>query len=249
MRVAAGEKVKAGESVLADFGVVRAKVAAMRKFRPDNFGQRLRLRRAAIAEREDVNFSRFLPSGLTLLGLCSGATAIPFALSGNFSAAVVAIVLAAIFDTLDGKIARLMGTDSKFGAQLDSLADLVSFGIAPAVLVYMWSLHQAGGAGWTLSLIFCVCAAVRLARFNIESDEASEEAAAPAHFTGVPTPAAACLILLPLILSFQFTVDSGFRDPAVSGAVIAVVSLLMVSKLRHACRSRTSMCRASSAGR
>ena len=205
----------------------------MRKFRPENFGSnlssRLRLRRAAIAERDDAAFGRFLPSGLTLLGLCSGATAIPFALSSNWRAAVVAIVIAAIFDTLDGKIARLLGADSKFGAQLDSLADLVSFGIAPAVLVYMWSLYKAGGTGWTLVLVFCMCAAVRLARFNIESGEAGEEPAA--HFTGVPTPAAACLILLPLILSFQFTVETGFRDPAVSGAVIALVSLAMVSRL------------------
>jgi len=204
----------------------------MRKFRPENFGSnfgaRLRLRRAAIAAREDETLGRFLPSGLTLLGLCSGATAIPFALSSNWRAAVVAIVIAALFDTLDGKIARLLGADSKFGAQLDSLADLVSFGIAPAVLVYMWSLYKAGGAGWTLVLIFCVCSAIRLARFNIESDVAEEPSS---HFTGVPTPAAACLILLPLILSFQFTVDTGFRDPAVGGAAIAIVSLAMVSRL------------------
>ena len=183
--------------------------------------------RAAVADG-DLQFARFLPSALTLLGLCCGATAIRFALSANWKAAVTAIVLAAIFDVLDGGVARLFGADSEFGAQLDSLADLVSFGIAPAMLVYTWTLHYAGGTGWAMALIFCVCCAIRLARFTIESHD--EDAPPEPFFVGVPTPAAACLILLPMIVSFQFH-DPLFSNPVVTMAMIAATSLLMVSRV------------------
>ena len=192
--------------------------------------RRLRPGRAATELHDEPGIGRFLPSGLTLLGLCSGTTAIRFALSENWKAAVIAIVIAAVLDTLDGKLARLIGADSKFGAQLDSLADLVSFGIAPSVLVYMWTLQHAGGAGWTIALVFCVCCAIRLARFNIESEEAEDAHEANKHFTGVPTPAAACMILLTMLLSFQF--NSAFMaDPVLNGAIVSIVSLLMVSRL------------------
>jgi CDP-diacylglycerol--serine O-phosphatidyltransferase len=186
--------------------------------------------REAIAEGE-APFARHLPSMLTLLGLCCGATSVKFALSSNWHAAVAAIVCAAICDVLDGRVARLFGADSDFGAQLDSLADLASFGIAPALLVYMWTLHHAGAAGWAVSLIFCVCCAIRLARFMIESAAPHDEDALPeAHFTGMPTPAAACLILLPMMLSFQFT-GPLFTSPMLSMAMIGATSLLMVSRV------------------
>lgn len=190
---------------------------------------------ARVAElREDVPFGKFLPNACTLIGLCCGATAIRFALSGNWEAAVIAIVLASIFDMLDGRLARLFGADSAFGAQLDSLADLVSFGIAPSVVVYTWTLKDGGGAGWAAVLIFCACCAIRLARFNIESvsdhDEDEDPTPANPYFTGMPTPAAACLILLPLLLSFQSGLEY-FRDPLISGAMIALTSALMVSRV------------------
>src|SRR5258706_4648925 len=111
--------------------------------------------RQAVAEG-DLPIARLIPSGLTIIGLCCGATAMRFAWYGHFKGAVAAIVAAAVFDLLDGRAARLFGTDSAFGAQLDSLADLVSFGIAPAMLVYMWTLNSAGGAGWASVLAFCV---------------------------------------------------------------------------------------------
>jgi CDP-diacylglycerol---serine O-phosphatidyltransferase len=190
-------------------------------------------RRGIAALREEVEelpFSKFIPNALTLLGLCTGATAIRFALSGHWQGAVVAIVIAAVLDTLDGRIARLLGLESKFGAQLDSLADLVSFGIAPAVLVYMWTLYHGGGAGWTIALAFCACCAIRLARFNIQSEEADEDGAPAEHFTGVPAPAAACLILLPMLFSFQGPLAI-LRDPFVNGGWMALISLLMVSRL------------------
>lgn len=185
--------------------------------------------RAAVADG-DLQFARFLPSALTLLGLCCGATAIRFALTANWKAAVTAIVLAAIFDVLDGGVARLFGADSEFGAQLDSLADLVSFGIAPAMLVYTWTLHYAGGAGWAMALIFCVCCAIRLARFMIESTNQNEDGPPEPFFVGVPTPAAACLILLPMIVSFQFH-DPVFANPVLTMAMIAATSLLMISRV------------------
>jgi len=201
----------------------------MRRFRPGRATAKLH------DGMEDIpSIGRFIPSGLTLLGLCSGATAIRFALMGNWKAAVIAIVIAAVLDTLDGKLARLIGADSKFGAQLDSLADLVSFGIAPSVLVYMWTLSEAGGAGWTIALVFCVCCAIRLARFNIETVDAEDQEAANKHFTGVPTPAAACMILLTMLLSFQFNgtqAGAWLADPILNGAIVSVVSLLMVSRL------------------
>lgn len=200
--------------------------------------RRLRPGRATAKIRDDLfeahSVGRFLPSGLTLLGLCSGTTAIRFALMGNWRAAVIAIIVAAVLDTMDGKLARMLGADSKFGAQLDSLADLVSFGIAPSVLVYMWTLNEAGGAGWTIALAFCACCAIRLARFNIETAGAEDQKAANRHFTGVPTPAAACMILLTMLLSFQFKdMEAGhwLTNPILNGAIVSIVSLLMVSRI------------------
>jgi CDP-diacylglycerol--serine O-phosphatidyltransferase len=185
--------------------------------------------RQAVADGQ-FPLAHFLPSGITLVGLCCGATAIRFAMSGDWRSAVAAIVFAAIFDLLDGGVARMLGTDSAFGAQLDSLADLVSFGIAPAVIVYNWSLYHAGGAGWAMVLLFCTCCAVRLARFMIESPETSEAEERHTYFTGVPTPAAACLIMLPMLLSFQFR-DPILTDPFPSMAMVALTSMLMISRV------------------
>jgi CDP-diacylglycerol--serine O-phosphatidyltransferase len=189
-----------------------------------NFG------RTAASLREDFPLGKQIPNGLTLLGLCSGTTAIPFAFAGQWKAAVTAIIFAAIFDLLDGRVARLFHVDSAFGAQLDSLADLVSFGIAPSVLVYLWSLHNAQSAGWAVALIYCACCAIRLARFNVEAAERDPLAPPNPHFTGLPTPAAACLILLPMLVGFQFK-SHAFADPFLNAFVMAVMSLLMVSRI------------------
>ena len=141
---------------------------------------------------EDLSLSRLVPSTLTLLGLCSGATAIRFALAADWHTAVACVVLAMIFDMLDGRAARMLGADTRFGAQLDSLADLVSFGIAPGVIMYMWSLSRMGTAGWIATLIFCACSAIRLARFNVQSVRDEGASKSNPFFTGLPTPAAAC---------------------------------------------------------
>jgi CDP-diacylglycerol--serine O-phosphatidyltransferase len=184
-----------------------------------------------MAERlEELSVGRVVPSVLTLLGLCSGITAIKFAIEADWSAAVVAIIFAMVFDMLDGRAARFLGADTRFGAQLDSLADLVSFGVAPGVLIYMWSLERMGNAGWIAALIFCVCSAIRLARFNVQSVRDEGATSHNPYFTGLPTPAAAGLVVLPMLLSFQGGGEI-FRAPVLSLVTIALSASLMVSRL------------------
>src|SRR5882672_3363119 len=179
---------------------------------------------------EDLSISKVIPSALTLLGLGAGVTAIRFVLMEQWKGAVIAIFCAMLFDMLDGRAARWLGADSRFGAQLDSLADLVSFGVAPTVIVYTWSLWAMGDAGWIAALIFCACSAIRLARFNVQA--ARDEGASHSfpYFTGLPTPAAACLMLLPLLLNFE-TANSIFRHPLFGVALIGITSTLMVSRV------------------
>lgn len=179
---------------------------------------------------EDLSISKIVPSALTLLGLCSGATSIVFVLAQNWKAAVTAIFCAMLFDMLDGRAARWLGADSRFGVQLDSLADLVSFGVAPAVLIYTWSLSEMGAVGWVAALIFCVCSAIRLARFNVETARDEGATQSYPYFVGLPTPAAAGIMLLPLLLSFEFD-NAPVRNPLFCVALIAITSVLMVSRV------------------
>ena len=185
---------------------------------------------ARLEKLEDLSIGRLVPSTLTLLGLCSGATAIRFALARDWHDAVAAIVFAMIFDMLDGRAARLFGADTRFGAQLDSLADLVSFGVAPGLVMYMWSLQSMGVGGWIIALIFCACSAIRLARFNVQSARDEGATKANPYFTGLPTPAAACMMLLPMLISFQWD-GAIMHEPWVVGTMIAITSALMVSRL------------------
>lgn len=185
---------------------------------------------ARLEKLEDISIGKLVPSTLTLLGLCSGATAIRFALDHDWHGAVAAIVFAMIFDMLDGRAARMFGADTRFGAQLDSLADLVSFGIAPAIVMYVWSLQAMGVAGWVAALIFCACGAIRLARFNVQSARDEGATKANPYFTGLPTPAAACMMLLPMLISFQWD-GAIMHQPWVVGTMIAITSALMVSRL------------------
>src|ERR1700759_3652269 len=191
---------------------------------------------ARLEKLEDLPISKLVPSTLTLLGLCSGATAIRFALLGDWTHAVAGVIFASIFDMLDGRAARLLGADTRFGAQLDSLADLVSFGIAPGLIMYSWSLSRMGVAGWAATLIFCAASAIRLARFNVQSVRDEGATKADPYFTGLPTPAAACMMLLPLLISFQwgiaaFDVGPWASNPWLVAGVIAITSALMVSRL------------------
>src|SRR5580698_9029725 len=191
---------------------------------------------ARLEKLEDLSISKLVPSTLTLLGLASGATAIRFALLNDWTSAVASVVFAMVFDMLDGRAARLLGADTRFGAQLDSLADLVSFGMAPGIIMYSWSLSRMGVAGWIATLIFCAASAIRLARFNVQSVRDEGATKADAYFTGLPTPAAACLMLLPLLISFQWGAgDTALaelvRQPWVALTMTAITSVLMVSRL------------------
>lgn len=187
-------------------------------------------RRLQVRRPKYQPFTKLIPNLLTLLNLCAGVTAIRFALNNQFEEAVAAILLAGILDLLDGGMARLLNAGSKLGAELDSLADLVSFGVAPAVMVYAWTMHTAGGIGWVPSLLFCVCAALRLARFNIAQDDQNNATHTDCYFIGVPSPAAAGIMLVPMLLGFQYP-DGPFNGVVFNTVVIVVAALLMVSRL------------------
>ena len=169
------------------------------------------------------------PNILTVLALCAGLTSIRFSLLERWEQAVTAIFVAAVFDTLDGRVARLLKGASRFGAELDSLSDFLSFGVAPAILIYLWGLEGAGNIGWAAALAYAVCAALRLARFNTALDDPNRAAWSMRFFMGVPAPAAAGLLVMPLLLSF----DTGqWRAPAfVLIPWLVAIGALMVSRL------------------
>ena len=142
-----------------------------------------------------------LPNMLTLMGVCIGLSSIRFALDGRFEIAIIAIIFAALIDGLDGRIARLIKATSKVGKELDSLTDVISFGVAPAFIMYFWKLNTLGRFGWLLCLVYVICVALRLARFNVNSNQ--EPSWKDNFFEGVPSPAGAILLLTPLIISLS----------------------------------------------
>ncbi|MDC3034035.1 CDP-diacylglycerol--serine O-phosphatidyltransferase [Candidatus Pelagibacter sp.] len=169
-----------------------------------------------------------LPNMLTLIGVCIGLTSIRFALDGRFEFAVVAIILAAVIDGLDGRIARLIKGTSKVGKELDSLTDMISFGVAPAFIMYFWKLNTLGRFGWLICLIYVICVALRLARFNVNSGQ--EPSWRDNFFEGVPSPAGGILVLTPLIISMtNFNLIQINYDLLVPIFFIAT-SLLLISK-------------------
>lgn len=173
-------------------------------------------------------FNRLIPNIITVGALCAGLTAVRFAIAEQWEFAMVAVVVAAILDALDGTIARLLKAASDFGAELDSLSDVIAFGVAPGLIIYFWSLSEIGGIGWAAGLFFAVCCALRLARFN--STLETRPRYANNFFTGVPAPGGALLALLPLLMSREFG-DGFFRHPAVTGPWIVLIALLMVSQI------------------
>jgi len=175
------------------------------------------------------NPKSLLPNTLTIFGVCLGLSSIKFAIDLNYSMAVIAIGFAAILDTLDGRVARLIKGTSKVGKELDSLTDVISFGVAPGFIMYFWALNEIGKFGWMLVLIYSVCCALRLARFNLTVIDDNETWKIN-FFEGVPSPAAAGLVLLPLILNLSNLIE--FENYALlSSVAILTTSILMVSKL------------------
>jgi CDP-diacylglycerol--serine O-phosphatidyltransferase len=183
--------------------------------------------------RISVHFSidKIAPNLITIAGLCFGISALRYALDAKFEIAAALIVFATMMDGLDGRIARYFNSESEFGAQIDSLADIVSFGVAPSVVVYLWSLHEIPykGVGWAIVLFYIICSAIRLARFNVQSAQKGDSMRAN-YFTGMPIPAAAWISLLPLISTFELLPGEKFSYWLVSAHLI-LVGLLMVSRI------------------
>ena len=178
----------------------------------------------------DKNNARvILPNMLTLIGVCIGLTSIRFALDGRFEFAIVAIILAAVIDGLDGRIARLIKGTSKVGKELDSLTDMISFGVAPAFIMYFWKLNTLGRFGWLVCLIYVICVALRLARFNINSGQ--EPSWRDNFFEGVPSPAGGILVLTPLIFSLSGIQIFQINYTIVVPLFFIATSLLLISKL------------------
>ncbi len=172
-----------------------------------------------------------VPNLITLLALCSGVTAIRLGMEGRYELAVGAVILAIVLDAVDGRLARFLKGTSRFGAELDSLADFVNFGVAPAILIYLWSLNTLKSLGWLVALCLAICCALRLARFNVAIDDPDKPAWMMNFFTGAPAPAGAGLAMAPMYLGFLGIIPDGH---AVAWAVLpytAAVALLMVSRV------------------
>ena len=169
-----------------------------------------------------------LPNMLTLIGVCIGLTSIRFALDGRFEFAIIAIILAAVIDGLDGRIARLIKGTSKVGKELDSLTDMISFGVAPAFIMYFWKLNTLGRFGWLICLIYVICVALRLARFNINSNQVPSWK--DNFFEGVPSPAGGILVLTPLIISMTNFNYIKINYDIVVPVFFIITSFLLISK-------------------
>lgn len=178
----------------------------------------------------DLSFNRMIPNILTLLALAAGLTAIRFGLEGRWEHAVLAIIVAGVLDALDGRIARLLKGSSKFGAELDSLSDFVCFGVSPVLVLYLWTMKDAGRLGWVLVMLFTICCGLRLARFNVMMEDHDAPAWQARFFTGIPAPAGGGLVLLPMVLSFQVG-EGFFRQPWVVGIFMLAIAGMMVSTI------------------
>ena len=197
--------------------------------------RRRRLRRRP--RYKGPSFNRMMPNLLTLVGLCAGLTSIRFALEARWQNAAVAVVVAGVIDGLDGRLARLLKATSRFGAEFDSLSDFCSFGVAPALILYIWALHGTSRYAFVPCLMFAVCMALRLARFNAALETSPKPAYAQSFFTGVPAPAGAGVVLLPLFLWLEAEEQGWVRlaDAAQYPLFVAVMligtSVLLISTL------------------
>ena len=199
--------------------------------------RRYRPRKRQRPRYKGPSFNRIIPNLMTMIGLCAGLTAIRFALEGRFGHAGAAIVIAGVIDGLDGRLARMLKGTSRFGAEFDSLSDFLCFGVAPPFVLYLWSLHRGGAYGYAPGVVFSVCMALRLARFNASMDGAPKPAYAYNFFTGVPAPAGAGLALFPMFLGLEAqSLDLDWlldvsRFPLFCAVVLIGTSLLLVSTL------------------
>ncbi len=179
--------------------------------------------------KAEFSLIQLIPNMLTIAAVCAGLSAIRFGVQGNYVLAAQFILAACVLDGLDGRLARLLDSDSDMGAELDSLADFVNFGVAAPLVIYFWALQDMRSAGWISVLIYAICCAMRLARFNI-SNRADDGDTPSDYFVGVPSPFGALLVMLPMFISFAFA-----NTPLLPGAIISInmvlVGLLMISKI------------------
>jgi CDP-diacylglycerol--serine O-phosphatidyltransferase len=169
-----------------------------------------------------------VPNVITLLAICAGLTAIRLSTEGRMELAIAAIVFAAVLDGIDGRVARMIKGQSKFGAELDSLADFVNFGVAPGLILYFWQLHELHDGGWIAAMVFAISGGLRLARFNATMDDPNKPPFASNYFTGVPAPAGAITVMLPVYLAFLGV----WKPPAIITAIYTLlIAFLMVSRL------------------
>ena len=179
---------------------------------------------------ENNNITKYIPNFVTLLCLSSGFTSIMYSLIQEWKIAIYLILIAAIFDFFDGWFARKLKTGSNFGAELDSLSDVISFGVAPGILIYLWSTFELGSLGWSISLFFVICSALRLARFTEDIYIAPKNIDSKVYFVGVPSPGAAGLCLLPVFIVFEFDFLF-FKNPYLNIINLLIIGLMMISKI------------------
>jgi len=180
-------------------------------------------------KRSNINLIHLLPNLLTIAAICAGLTAIRFGYEGNFEWAVELVLVACVLDGLDGRLARLMNQSSAVGAELDSLADFVNFGVAPVLILHSWAFQDLRSAGWIAVLIYAICCVLRLARFNVSNREEKDDTCAD-FFVGLPSPAGAVLVMLPMVISFAVS-DILLTAPIFIAIYICLIGLLMISRI------------------
>lgn len=182
------------------------------------------------ASRRGIPLRALIPNAVTAMALCAGLSGVRFAFSGDFDKAVLAVVVAGILDGLDGRLARLLKGASRFGAELDSLSDVIAFGVAPALILFLWSLADIPKFGWVVALGYAVCCALRLARFNANLDVDDQPHKSSGFLTGVPSPSGAGLVMSPIFLYYATGFD-GFRSAWLVAPVVAAGAFLLVSNI------------------
>jgi len=181
-------------------------------------------------KKSEMPIVHLLPNLITIAAICAGLTAIRFGFEGDYERAVRLILLACVLDGIDGRLARLLKCQSPMGAELDSLADFVNFGVAPGFIIYMWAFQDVNGFGWMAVLIYVICCVIRLARFNVDSKSEAEDKSDPNYFVGVPSPAGALLVMLPMFVSFLFTKEPLLWPEALALYMVGIGGL-MISRI------------------